>query len=140
MVDLNHILLFLAMVSPLAVLARSWRLHSGHDDWRIAAGVVLGITGLAWMLARNQAGYIGAGAWFVVLFMPAMGLKRLTELSARGHYRAAKRLATALQWLHPSRDLRSQIRELRYLETRQLNRDLPPPSGASETAFRWKRS
>ena len=64
MVDLNHILLFLAVVSPLAVLARSWRLHSGHDGWRIAAGVVLGITGFAWMIARNQAGYIGAGAWF----------------------------------------------------------------------------
>jgi membrane associated rhomboid family serine protease len=140
MVDLNHILLFLAVVSPLAVLARSWRLHSGHDDWRIAAGVVLGITGFAWMLARNEAGYIGTGVWFVVLFLPAMGLKRMTELSTRRHYRAARRLANALRWLHPSRDLRNQTRELRYLEARQLTGDLPPPSSASGTGIRWKGS
>src|SRR6202011_557657 len=49
----------------------------------------------------------------------------MTELSARHQYTAARKLASALQWLHPSTDLRDQIRTLRYLETRKLPGDLP---------------
>jgi membrane associated rhomboid family serine protease len=140
MIGLNHLLLFLAFVSPLAVLFRSWQLHTGRDDWRIASVIVLLVTGCAWLVVRNQAGYIGAVAWFAILFLPAMGLKRVTELSARRHYRAARRLATALRWLHPSRDLRNQIRELRYLEVRQSTGNLPPPSTPPVRSSRWKQN
>jgi membrane associated rhomboid family serine protease len=125
LVDLNHIFLFLALISPLAVLARSWRSGGGDVAWRIAAGVVLGITGLSWVFAHNQAGYIGAGAWFALLFLPAMGLRRMTELAARREYTAARRLAATLQWLHPSAELRDQIRVLRHLEDRKLAGNLP---------------
>lgn len=120
MVDLNHIFLFLAFVSPLAVLASSWRSHSGNASWRIAAAVVLAVTGIAWIVIREQAGYIGAGAWLALLFLPAMGLKRVSELSARQEFTAARKLATSFLWLHPSADLREQVRTLRYLETRKL--------------------
>jgi membrane associated rhomboid family serine protease len=124
-VELNHIFLFLAVVSPLAVLARHSRSHPGDESWRVAAGVVLAVTGFAWMVMREQAGYIGAGAWFVLLFLPAIGLKRMTELSVRHQYTAARKLATALQWLHPSAELRDQIRMFQYLEERQVAGDLP---------------
>jgi hypothetical protein len=138
-VELNHIFLFLAVVSPLAVLARSWRSHPGNESWRIAAGVVLAVTGFAWMVIRDQAGYIGAGAWFALLFLPAVGLRRMTELSARHQYASARKLATALQWLHPSADLRNQIRMFRYLEIQQLTGDLPSSEMNGEPLPRRQR-
>jgi hypothetical protein len=83
-VELNHIFLFLAVVSPLLVLARAWRPGGTYRGWRIAALVVLAITGLAWMFWRAAAGYIGGGAWFALLFLPALGSRKMTELATRG--------------------------------------------------------
>jgi membrane associated rhomboid family serine protease len=120
-VDLNHIFLFLAVVSPLLVLARAWR-PGGTRGWRIAALVVLLITGLAWMFWRAAAGYIGGGAWFALLFLPAIGSRKMTELAARGDYKSARKLGAALQILHPSAELREQVRLFHHLETRQNNR------------------
>ncbi len=120
--DLNHIFLFLAVVSPLLVLARTWRPGGTCHGWRIAALVVLAITGVAWILFRPAAGYIGGGAWFALLFLPAIGLRKMTELAAQGNYRSAKRLAAALQILHPTAELREQVRLFRHLESRQNHR------------------
>ncbi|OLC27721.1 MAG: hypothetical protein AUH91_02380 [Verrucomicrobia bacterium 13_1_40CM_4_54_4] len=117
--DLNHIFLFLAVVSPLLVLARTWRPGGTCHGWRIAALVVLAITGVAWILFRPAAGYIGGGAWFALLFLPAIGLRKMTELAAQGNYRSAKRLAAALQILHPTAESREQVRLFRHLESRQ---------------------
>ena len=120
--DLNHIFLFLAVVSPLVVLARAWRPGGPYRGWRIAALVVLVITGLAWMFLRAAAGYIGGGAWFALLFLPAIGLRKMTELAARGDYQSARKLGAALQILHPSAELREQVRLFHDLETRQNHR------------------
>ncbi|HJT81194.1 MAG TPA: hypothetical protein VJ719_08355, partial [Chthoniobacterales bacterium] len=114
-------------MSPIAVLARGWKSHDGQRSWRIAAGVVLGITLVALILIRHEAGYIGAGAWLALLFLPAMGLKRMTELAAHQQYKSARRLATVLLWVHPSAELREQIRALRHLEERQQAGDVSPP-------------
>jgi membrane associated rhomboid family serine protease len=120
-VDLNHIFLFLAVVSPLLVLARAWR-PGGTRGWRIAALVVLAITGLAWMFWRAAAGYIGGGAWFALLFLPAIGSRKMTELAARGDYKSARKLGAVLQILHPSAELREQVRLFHHLEARQNHR------------------
>jgi membrane associated rhomboid family serine protease len=136
LIELNHIFLFLALVSPIAVLARSWQADAGQRSWRIAAGVVLAVTGVSWVLIREEAGYIGAGAWFALLFLPAMGLKRMTELALQEDYRSARRLATALHWLHPSADLRDQIRTLRTMELRQQTGDMPRSPFARDQRFR----
>jgi len=120
--ELNHIFLFLAVVSPLLVLARAWRPGGAYRGWRIAALVVLAITGLAWMFWRAAAGYIGGGAWFALLFLPAIGSRKMTELAARGDYKSARKLGAALQILHPSADLREQVRLFHHLETRQNHR------------------
>ena len=119
--DLNHIFLFLAVVSPLLVLARAWR-PGGTRGWPIAALVVLLITGLAWMFWRAAAGYIGGGAWFALLFLPAIGSRKMTELEARGDYKSARKLGAALQVLHPSAELREQVRLFHHLESRQNHR------------------
>jgi membrane associated rhomboid family serine protease len=121
-VNLNHIFLFLAVISPLLVLARAWRPGSIYRGWCIAAFVVLVITGAAWISFRSAAGYIAGGAWFAFLFLPAIGLRKVTELAARQHYRSARKLAAVLQVLHPSAELREQIQLFRHLESHQNDR------------------
>jgi membrane associated rhomboid family serine protease len=118
-VDLNHIFLFLAVVSPLLVLARAWRAGGTYPGWRVAALIVLAITGVAWILLRPMAGYIGGATWVALLFLPAIGLRKMTELAVRGNYKAARKLATTLQILHPTAELREQVRMFRHLEAHQ---------------------
>ena len=115
--DLNHILLFLAVISPLLVLARAWRPGAPYHGWRIAALVVLAITAVAWILAPRAAGYIGGLAWTALLFLPAIGLRKMTELAAQGDYKSAAKLGTILQILHPSAELRDQVRLFQRLES-----------------------
>ncbi len=119
--DLNHIFLFLAVVSPLLVLARAWRPGGTYRGWRIAALVVLAITGIGWVFSRDAAGYIGGGAWFALLFLPAIGLRKMTDFAAHGDYKSARKLGVALQIVHPSAELREQVRLFRHLESRQDN-------------------
>jgi membrane associated rhomboid family serine protease len=118
-IDLNHVFLFLAVIFSLGILGRAWRGGAIYRGWRIAAIAVLIITGLAWIFSRSQAGYIGGTVWLILLFLPAVGMRRVAELSAQHHYRAARKLAIALKVVHPSSDLRQQIQTLRTLETRQ---------------------
>ena len=119
MVDLNHIFLFIAVISPLLVLARAWRPGETYRGWRIVALIVLAITAASWVVFRQQAGYIGGSVWFVLLFVPAVGLRKVTELAAQHRYRSAKKLASALQILHPSAALREQVAFFRALESGQ---------------------
>ena len=127
--DLNHIFLFLAVVSPLLVLARAWRPGGPYLGWRVAALVVLAITGIGWILFRAAAGYIGGGAWFALLFLPAIGLRKMTEFAAQGDYKSARKLGVALQILHPSAELRGQVQLFRHLESHRNVREFfaPPP-------------
>jgi len=121
-VELNHILLFLAILSPLLVLARAWHPDAQYHGWRIAAVVVLAITAVAWFLVPVAAGYIGALAWTVLLFLPAIGLRKMTELAAKGDYKSAAKLSAILQILHPTAELREQVRLLRHLDSHQNHR------------------
>jgi membrane associated rhomboid family serine protease len=118
--NLNHIFLFLAIVSPLLVLARAWRPSAPYHCWRLAALIVLAVTGVAWLLWRNASGYIGGAAWFLLLFLPAIGLRKITQLAAQGDYDSARRLGTALQILHPTAELREQVRLFRHLKSNAL--------------------
>jgi membrane associated rhomboid family serine protease len=115
--NLNHIFLFLAIVSPLLVLARAWRPSAPYWGWRLAALVVLAVTGVAWFLWHNASGYIGGAAWFLLLFLPAIGLRKITELAAHGDYKSAERLGAVLQILHPTAELRDQVRLFRRLKS-----------------------
>ena len=120
--DLNHIFLFLAVISSLLMLARAWRPQTPYHGWRVGALIVLAITCVAWLFLRTAAGYIGGIAWFALLFLPAIGLRKVTERAARGDYRSAAKLGAILQILHPTAELRDQIRLFRHLESRQTQR------------------
>lgn len=135
MLDLNHLFLFVAIASPLAVLGRAWMPGGTSRGWRTAALVVFGITAVAWLFCRNVAGYIGGGAWFALLFIPAMGLRRVVELAMQHRYAAARRLARVLLFFHPGRDLRDQIAILQKLEQRQAAGAMPGPLATGGSVF-----
>ena len=129
LVDLNHIFLFVAVISPLLVLARAWRPGGVFRGWRVAAIIVLAITGISWLVAPTMSGYIGGGAWFALLFFPAVGLRRASLLAAQGRYESARRLTTALQFLHPTAQTRDQLQLFRTLEARHGSvREIEPDS------------
>jgi membrane associated rhomboid family serine protease len=116
-VNLNHILFFLTIVSPLLVLARAWRPGSPYHGWRLAALIVLAVAAVAWILCPAAAGYIGGLAWLLLLFLPTIGLRKMTQLAAQGDYQAARRLGAGLQILHPSGELREQVRLFQHLQS-----------------------
>ena len=115
--NLNHILLFLAIASPLLVLASAWRPSSPYYGWGIAALVVLAVTAVAWLLWPHVSGYIGGTAWCLLLLLPPIALRKVTQLAARGDYESAGRLGAALQILHPTAELREQVRLFRHLKS-----------------------
>jgi rhomboid protease GluP len=117
--DLNHILLFIACISPLLLLAQTWRRGGLNRGWRLAAFAVLVVTGAAWILRPDTAGFVGGGAWFVLLVAPLFGLRKTAELVAQQRYASAGRLARALRFLHPADGLFERSRLLRALEFAQ---------------------
>lgn len=119
MLDLNHILLFIACVSPLVLLAQTWRRGGLNRGWRIAAFAVLLVTGAAWILTPDTAGFVGGGAWLVLILGPLVGLRKITELAAQQRYASAWRLARALRFLHPADGLLEQSTLLRALDFAQ---------------------
>ena len=119
--DLNHIFLFLAVISPLLVLARTWRPSPQNHGWRIVAVVVLAITAVSWLFARSVAGYIGGAAWILLLFLPAIGLRKMTEFAAKADYDSAAKLGQVLQVLHPTAELRDQVRLFRRLQSHRAD-------------------
>ena len=110
-------MLFLAIVSPLLVLARAWRSSAPYRGWRLAALVVLAVTAVAWFLWPDVSGYVGGAAWFLLLFLPTIALRKITQLAAQGDYESAGRLGAAIQILHPTAELREQIRLFRNLKS-----------------------
>jgi membrane associated rhomboid family serine protease len=142
-VDLNHIFLFIAVVSPVLVLARAWHPGGTYRGWSFSALVVLAATGVAWIYFRDLAGYIGGGLWFALLLVPAVGLRKVTALAAHQRYKSARRLATVLQLLHPTAELREQVHLLRTLESRRIEAAEPYPwiqPGRARQHPQWRLS
>jgi rhomboid protease GluP len=117
--DLNHLLLFVACASPLVLLAQTWRRGGLNRGWRLAAFAVLLVTGAAWILKPDAAGFVGGGAWFVLMLAPLVGLRKVSELAAQQRYASAWRLARALRFLHPADGLLEQSHLLRALDFAQ---------------------
>jgi membrane associated rhomboid family serine protease len=138
--NLNHIFLFLAIVSPLLVLARGWRPSAPYHSWRLAAVVVLAVTVVAWLLWPDVSGYVGGVAWFLLLFLPAIALRKITQLAAQGDYESAGRLGAAIQILHPTAELREQIRLFRHLKSNathpRASGSVPPDSDMATSTRR----
>jgi rhomboid protease GluP len=117
MIDLNHILLFVAFVSPIVLLVRLRRSPArSQRGWQTAAGLVLAITGGTYLAAPGQAGFFGGVAWFFLLLVPITGQRKLESLISRGHLRTARVIATALSFLHPWDGFVARPRMLRAMQ------------------------
>jgi membrane associated rhomboid family serine protease len=114
--DLNHILIFIALLSPLALIIRSQRTAALNRKLRNAAFAILIVTGVSWLVLPHQAGFIGGGTWFVLLLIPAVGSHKLADLTLRERFAAARRLAKFLSFIHPSPAFRDQATLFRALE------------------------
>ena len=78
---------------------------------------------MGWLFWRGAAGYIGGSAWFVLLFLPAIGLRKMNDLAAQRNYRSARKLGVVLQILHPTSEMRSQVQLLGQLESQANHRN-----------------
>jgi rhomboid protease GluP len=117
--DLNHILLFIACISPLVMLGQTLRRGGLFRAWRLASLVVLLVTGGAWLINSDTAGFVGGGAWLALLLVPAVGIRKVSELASQQQYTSARRWARPLRFLHPAAALRAQADLLRGLELAQ---------------------
>jgi rhomboid protease GluP len=104
-IDLNHILLFIAVVSPLILLARIVRLRNPRNrGWRIAALIVLAVCALAWVLTPAFAGYVGGLFWSLLLLLPSLAERKIDDLLFGQEFARARRLAVVRRILHPWED------------------------------------
>ena len=115
--DLNHIFLFIALISPLAVIIRSQRAAHLNRRLRNASFAVLIVTGVSWLFFPRQAGFIGGAIWFTLLLLPAIASHKLADFALREQFTAARRLAYFLSIIHPAPTARDQVRFFRALET-----------------------
>ncbi|MGH7939381.1 MAG: hypothetical protein ACRD5Z_19375, partial [Bryobacteraceae bacterium] len=121
MLDLNHILLFVAIASPVILVARLVRLRSARPaGWMTAALTVLVATGIFWLLLPRVAGYVGGTLWALLLLGPALAERKIASLLLDKRYGAARQVAIVRRVLHPWNDS-SQLPSL--LRTLELARD-----------------
>src|SRR5256714_10921347 len=98
-IDLNHILLFIACISPLVMLGQTLRRGGLYRPWRLASFAVLIVTGTAWFVNPERAGFIGGGAVLTPLLLPTIGLRKISELASHQSYAAARRLSRPFRFL-----------------------------------------
>jgi rhomboid protease GluP len=123
LIDLNHILLFIAVVSPLILLARIARLRNPRNHgWRIAAVTVLAGCAAAWFVVPAFAGFIGGILWFLLLLIPSLAERKIEELLLIRRFADARRLAVVRRTLHPWEDSPYRPVLLRALEQASAGR------------------
>jgi rhomboid protease GluP len=117
LIDLNHILLFIALVSPLILLVRIARLRNPRNHgWRVAAIIVLGGCIVAWFLAPPVAGFVGGALWCLLLLLPSLAERRIDDLLLSQDFAGARRVAIVRRILHPWEDTPQRPALLRCLE------------------------
>jgi rhomboid protease GluP len=105
LIDLNHILLFIALVSPAILLFRIARLRNPRNHgWRVAAVVVLAGCGVVWLIAPSGAGYIGGVLWLFLLLLPSLSDRKIEALYLARRFADARRLSIVRHILHPWKD------------------------------------
>ena len=105
MLDLNHILLFIAIVSPLILLVRIARLRNPRNHgWRVAAVIVLAGCALSWWFLPAFAGFVGGTLWCLLLLIPSVGERKIDELLLTQRFDRARQLAVVRRILHPWED------------------------------------
>lgn len=123
MLDLNHILLFIALASSVILLWRLARLRRERPTgWLAAALIVLAVSGVSYFLAPGRAGFIGGGAWALLLLFPSLAERKIARLLVERRYRSAHRLALVRRVLHPWNDSPQLPQMLEVMEHAQAGK------------------
>src|SRR2546423_3479879 len=101
------------------MLAQALRRGGLFRAWRLASLAVLLVTGAAWLINPDTAGFVGGRAWLALLMVPASGIRKVAELATHQRYARARQWAVPLRFLHPSGALRAQVELLRALDLAQ---------------------
>ncbi len=105
MLDLNHILIFIALATPVILLWRLRRLGNARPaGWIPAAVIVLAGTGVSYFFVPAIAGFIGGGLWAFLLLIPSLAERKIASLLVERRYRQARQLAFVRRMLHPWND------------------------------------
>ena len=117
LIDLNHILLFIAVVSPLILLARIARLRNPRNrGWRIAATMVLAVCAIAWFFAPSLAGFVGGTFWCLLLVIPSVAERKIDDALLAQRFARARQIAVVRRILHPWNDSPHRASLVRCLE------------------------
>ena len=119
MLDFNFLLLLVACLSPLLILARTWKRAALNRGWQGASVIVLVVAAVSWWTVPGKAGYIAAGVWFLLLFLPAVALRKASDLALRERWSAVRRIVAMAQFLHPVPAVRDELRLVSALECAQ---------------------
>jgi rhomboid protease GluP len=105
LIDLNHLLLFIAVVSSLILLVRLIRIRDSRNrGWFIAASIVLLVSLAGWLLAPFLAGYIGGAVWCFLLVGPTIAERRIERALLNHRFSQARQIASVRRLLHPWND------------------------------------
>ncbi|HEY2712235.1 MAG TPA: rhomboid family intramembrane serine protease [Chthoniobacterales bacterium] len=117
MIDLNHILLFLAVVSPLILLVRIARLRNPRNrGWLIASLIVLAVCVIAWATVPSLAGFFGGAAWICLLLFPPLAEHAIAQALIEQRLGRARGLAVVRRLFHPWDDSPYRPEVIRSLE------------------------
>ena len=117
LIDLNNLLLFIAVASASILLARILRLRNPRNrGWKIAAILVLLACAGGWLLAPKVAGYVGGIFWALLLLLPSIAERKIDQALLARRWAWAYRLAILRQIFHPWNDSPHRTSVLAALE------------------------
>lgn len=117
--NLNLFLIQLVLVTSLFMLIQSARMPRG---WLAVTGVILGVLAVSLALAPAWAGLISGSLWLLILMLPLSMMIRINQLVSQERYRAARRWAIIVKWLHPTDGMVEYPRLLRGMALGQQGR------------------
>ncbi|MEP7285842.1 MAG: rhomboid family intramembrane serine protease [Chloroflexota bacterium] len=100
------LMIYRVILSPFRNLLRGWV---------IISVLLLVITGISIVVARDNAGYIVAIPWLLLFAIPLLGFRVVQRLVAQQRYAPASRLVKVLIWLHPMDGWLEQSRLLKIM-------------------------
>jgi len=116
-VDLNYILLWFLAPACFLLLHRGWRARL--KGWAVVSLLVMAATGVAMALRPAASGYVGGVVFGLLAVVPLVGHRFVLGRMLQQDYRAARRVASFLRWLHPADGWFELPRLLEALETGQ---------------------
>ncbi len=105
--DFNYVLLWIAFAFSLFSLIQLLRFRrKGNLIWIIKNGFVFTLSLILLKLFPEQAGFVGGGFWFVLIFIPLSGIKLVNRLQLRHLYAPARVMCLFLWMLHPDQNFK----------------------------------